>query len=280
MRSHRLNLEESFFMGEIISVHSFRGGTGKSNLTANVATIVAMKGFRVGIVDTDVQSPGIHVLFGFNENNLKLALNDYLWGRASIEETAYAIHETAALEPERAFLRNLKMWLVPSSIRTNEIARVLREGYDVGLLNEGFHALVKKLDLDYLFIDTHPGLNEETLLSIAVSNTLVIILRPDQQDFQGTAVTVDVARKLEVPRLRLVINKALSRFDLEKMKADVSATYNATVSGVLTLSEDVVSNASNNIFCALFPDHPWSQSIRTIADDLIAKAQPRRQETL
>ena len=267
-------------MGEIISVHSFRGGTGKSNLTANVATIVAMKGFRVGIVDTDVQSPGIHVLFGFNENNLKLALNDYLWGRASIEETAYAIHETAALEPERAFLRNLKMWLVPSSIRTNEIARVLREGYDVGLLNEGFHALVKKLDLDYLFIDTHPGLNEETLLSIAVSNTLVIILRPDQQDFQGTAVTVDVARKLEVPRLRLVVNKALSRFDLEKMKADVSATYNATVSGVLTLSEDVVSNASNNIFCALFPDHPWSQSIRAIADDLIAKAQPRRQETL
>jgi septum site-determining protein MinD len=41
-------------------------------------------------------------------------------------------------------------------------------------------------------------LNEETLLSILISDTLVLILRPDQQDFQGTAVTVEVARKLKI----------------------------------------------------------------------------------
>ena len=49
-------------MGKIISIHSFRGGTGKSNLTANLATNVALMGNRVGIVDTDIQSPGIHTL--------------------------------------------------------------------------------------------------------------------------------------------------------------------------------------------------------------------------
>lgn len=257
-------------MGEIISIHSFRGGTGKSNLTANIATQIAMKGFRVGIVDTDIQSPGIHVLFGFDENSIDRSLNDYLWGRAPIESTAYPIHEIAGVKPDRGFLRDLKIWLIPSSIRTNEIARVLREGYDVSLLNEGFHTLVKKLELDYLLIDTHPGLNEETLLSIAISNGLIIILRPDQQDLQGTAVTVDVARKLEVPRLRLVVNKALTRYDLEKMKADISATYDARVSGVLPLSEDVASNASGNIFSALYPDHQWSQTLRVIADDIIS----------
>jgi len=41
---------------------------------------------------------------------------------------------------------------------------------------------MSELKLDYLFLDTHPGLNEETLLSIAVSNILVLILRPDKQD--------------------------------------------------------------------------------------------------
>jgi MinD-like ATPase involved in chromosome partitioning or flagellar assembly len=45
-------------------------------------------------------------------------------------------------------------------------------------------------------------LNEEPLLSIAISDALVIILRPDQQEFQGTAVAVDVARKLQVPEMR------------------------------------------------------------------------------
>jgi MinD-like ATPase involved in chromosome partitioning or flagellar assembly len=258
-------------MGEIISIHSFRGGTGKSNLTANLATIMAMRGYRVGIVDTDIQSPGIHVLFGFDETKLTKALNDYLWGKSPIEETAYPIHEVAGDDPNRAFLKDLKIWLIPSSIRTGEIARVLREGYDVGLLNEGFHTLLQKLKLDYLFIDTHPGLNEETLLSIAISSALVIILRPDQQDFQGTAVTVDVARKLEVPNLRLVINKALSRYNFDEVKAQAEKTYSVPVSGVLPLSEDVASNASNNIFSALHPDHPWSVTVKAIADDIFGK---------
>ncbi|MBN1681301.1 MAG: MinD/ParA family protein [Anaerolineae bacterium] len=256
-------------MGEIISIHSFRGGTGKSNLTANVATQIAMQGKRVAIVDTDIQSPGIHVLFGFDETMLNVALNDYLWGKIPIEAAAHSIREKVGNQPDRAFLKELDMWLIPSSIRTGEIARVLREGYDVGLLNEGFHTLLDKLQLDYLFIDTHPGLNEETLLSIAISNALVIILRPDQQDFQGTAVTVDVARKLEVPRLWLVVNKALTRYDFQKVKADIQAIYNVPVAGVLPLSEDVASNASGNIFSALHPDHPWSQTVQEIVANII-----------
>ena len=73
---------------------------------------------------------------------------------------------------------------------------MLREGYDVGLLNDGFRGLTDALNLDILMIDTHPGLNEETLLSIAISDALGIIMRPDQQDYQGTGVTVEIARKL------------------------------------------------------------------------------------
>lgn len=44
-------------MGSIISVHSFRGGTGKSNTTANLGCTLATLGYRVAIVDTDIQSP-------------------------------------------------------------------------------------------------------------------------------------------------------------------------------------------------------------------------------
>lgn len=73
---------------KVVSIHSFRGGTGKSNSTANIAATVARYGHRVGIIDTDIQSPGIHVLFGFDEKNIGHSLNDYLWGRCSIEDTA------------------------------------------------------------------------------------------------------------------------------------------------------------------------------------------------
>ena len=256
-------------MGEIISIHSFRGGTGKSNVTANVATQAAMMGHRAAIVDTDIQSPGIHTLFGFDENMIEKALNDYLWGKASIEECAYPLHETSGNQPGREYLKDLKLWLIPSSIRTGEIARVLREGYDVGLLNEGFQEIIDELELDYLFIDTHPGLNEETLLSVAISSGLIIILRPDNQDFQGTAVTVDVARKLEVPRLRLVVNMALPTYDFQVMKESISDTFESKVAGVLPLSDDVASNASTHVFSALNPDHQWSETIREIAEEIL-----------
>lgn len=257
-------------MGQIVSIHSFRGGTGKSNLTANLAVLMAQEGKRIGIVDTDIQSPGIHVLFGFDETNVDASLNDYLWGKIPIEKAAYPIHEIASQRPGREFLKDYKMWLIPSSIRTGEIARILREGYDVGMLNDGFHTLIEKLNLDYLLIDTHPGLNDETLLSIAISSALIIILRPDSQDFQGTAVTVDVARKLEVPKLRLVVNKALSKvYDIDKLSDEISEIYSAKVSAVLPLSEDVAFNASKNIFVALHPDHPWTEAMREVARDIM-----------
>lgn len=256
-------------MPSIVSIHSFRGGTGKSNLSANVATQLAMRGLRVGVVDTDIQSPGLHVLFGMTEATVNKSLNDYLWGRATIHEAAYPVAEVAGRSPDRAFLRDLQLWLIPSSIRTSEIARVLREGYDVNILNDGFNDLVAELQLDYLIIDTHPGMNEETLLSVAISNMLIVLLRPDQQDFQGTAVTLDISRKLDVPNIRLVLNKVPLRFDVNALAVDVTSLYNAPVVAALSLSEDVAAAGSDNIFSAVYPDHAWSQSVRLVTDDII-----------
>lgn len=255
-------------MPKIVSVHSFRGGTGKSNVTANVATLVARRGKRVGVVDTDIQSPGIHVLFGLDEEKIDRCLNDYLWGKCAVEEAAYEVGAALKTEEGEAAVMGGGIYLIPSSLKAGEIARVLREGYDVGLLNDGFRDLIERLGLDYLFIDTHPGLNEETLLSIAISDVLLILLRPDQQDYQGTGVTVDVARKLDVPRMYLTINKVLSSFAADDVKQKVEDTYGCEVAAVLPLSEDVVRLASSDLFCLRYPDHPFSRGLGAIADRL------------
>lgn len=253
-------------MSKIVSIHSFRGGTGKSNTTANLAAIVARSGHRVGIVDTDIQSPGIHVLFGFDEDKMVNSLNDYLWGRCLVEEAAYDV--TSILEGVGT--NNSCIYLIPSSIKARDITKVLREGFDFSLLNDGFQELIEALDLDYLFIDTHPGLNEETLLSITISDILVLILRPDRQDFQGTAVTVEVARKLEVPKMLLLINKALPVLDFEALHQQVEKTYNATVAGILPLSEEMIQMASSDLFCLRFPNHPFSQVMEKVAKQIMA----------
>jgi len=246
-------------MSKIISIHSFRGGTGKSNTTANLAAQMAIAGLRVGIVDTDIQSPGIHVLFGLDEAQMVHSLNDYLWGKCKIEEAAHEVSKNLGVSVSG------KVYLIPSSSKAGEIARVLREGYDVSLLNDGFQELVEQLNLDILLIDTHPGLNEETLLSIAISDVLLIIMRPDQQDFQGTSVTVDVARKLDVPELYLVVNKVPQVFNFDEIRGRVEKLYNSDVAAILPHSDDLMVLASAGVFSVRYPDHPVSAIYRQLA---------------
>ena len=249
-------------MAQVVSIHSFRGGTGKSNTTANLAVLLARRGQRVGVVDTDIQSPGIHVLFGLDEETMTHSLNDYLWAKCEIKQTAHDVSASLGMTGAG------KVFLVPSSIKAGEIARVLREGYDVGLLNDGFRDLIDSLNLDYLLIDTHPGLNEETLLSIAISDVLLIILRPDQQDYQGTGVTVDVARKLNVPELLLIVNKVPAAFDLDEVRVRVSKTYGAPVAAVLPHSDDIMTLASAGVFAARNPGHPITVALDGVANAL------------
>ena len=249
-------------MPQIISVHSYRGGTGKSNTTANLATLLAVAGRRVGVVDTDIQSPGIHILFGLGEGDVGHSLNDYLWGRCQIKEAAHDV--TAGIGAEGAG----KVFLIPSSMKAGDIARVLREGYDVGLLRDGLHELIEALGLDVLLIDTHPGLNEETLLSIAISDILLIILRPDQQDYLGTSVTVEVARKLDVPRLVLVVNKVPALFDPKDVRERVEQAYGCEVAAVLPHADEMMALASAAPFALRFPQHPITAALRQVVATL------------
>lgn len=256
--------------GKIVSIHSFRGGTGKSNTTANLAAQAAMTGKRVAVVDTDIQSPGIHVLFGLDEDKMGKTLNDFLHDKCSIRDVAFNVGEKAVDAEGRSKLAGKSLWLLPSSIRGREISEILRSGYDVNRLNEGFQTILKELDLDYLFIDTHPGLNEETLLSIAISDVLIIVLRPDNQDLQGTAVTVDIARSLDVPNLILMVNKAIPKYDFADIKKQIEQTFHAPVAGVLPLSFDMADNASKDLFSLRYPDHDWSQALRSVAQAVLA----------
>ena len=250
-------------MAKIISIHSFRGGTGKSNTIANVAVLLAAEGRRVGVIDTDIQSPGIHVLFGLAGEEISHTLNDYLWGKCDIQQTAHNVTPNLGTDIKG------QVFLTPSSIKPGEITRVLREGYDAQLLTRGFRKLIEELGLDVLMIDTHPGLGEETLLSIVISHTLAIILRPDQQDYEGTGVTVEVARHLKVPRMVLIVNNLPSVFDSAAVKAQVEKAYDCPVAAVLPHSDEMMALASGGIFALHYPDHPMTALYKQVAVRLV-----------
>jgi MinD-like ATPase involved in chromosome partitioning or flagellar assembly len=251
-------------MSTIVSLHSFRGGTGKSNLIANLACSIVQRGKRVAIVDTDVQSPGLHVLFGLDVRNMGYTLNDYLYGHCAIEEVAHDVTGQLGQQAARGVLS-----LLPSRMTAGDIAKVLRESYEIHLLLDGLYELSEVLKLDYLLLDTHPGLNEETLLTIGVSDILILLLRPDKQDFQGTAITVEVVRKLGVKHMLLVVNKVVPSLDSESLKQQVQKTYNAPVIGVLPLNEEMTRMGSEALLTQIDPDSSYSKGVREVVDQIL-----------
>ena len=253
-------------MATIVSVHSFRGGTGKTNTTANLAALIARDGRRVAVIDGDIQSPGIHVLFGLNGDDVTASLNDFLWHGRDLADVVKDVTDMQGVPLAG------RLYLIPSSMKPGEIARVLREGYDAKRLTAGLRRLVNELRLDFLFIDTHPGLNEETLLSLVISHSLLIIMRPDKQDYEGTAITARVARELEVPHILLVVNKTPENLNAATVAARVESAYGYPVAGVLPHSDELMSLASEGVFALRYPDHPLSESYRRIATKLLATA--------
>jgi MinD-like ATPase involved in chromosome partitioning or flagellar assembly len=247
-------------MGKIIAIHSFRGGTGKSGIIANIAACLAYKGKKVCIIDVDIQSPGIHVFFGLEPSDLKHSLNEYLWGDCSIED---ATKNVSSPEIEAA---GGKIYLVPSSMNMRDIARIMKEGYEVSLLNNGFTHALKALDLDYLLLDTHPGIGEETLLSLALSDILLVVMRPDNQDYQGTAITLDICNRLEVPNLFLVVNKVLQKYDFNEVKKQIEKVFGFNVAAVLPHSDDLIELGSRDLLYITHREHPFSRGIEVIAN--------------
>jgi MinD-like ATPase involved in chromosome partitioning or flagellar assembly len=246
-------------MATIVSVHSFRGGTGKSNTTANLAAVVAARGLRVGVIDADIQSPGIHVLFGMAGETGHASLNDFLWRGQKIGDVALDMTDRVG------GLGGGRLYLIPSSMEPGEITRVLREGYDAQRLTRGLRELVDQLSLDVLLIDTHPGLNEETLLSLVISDALIIVMRPDRQDFEGTGITARVAKELEVPRIWIVVNKTPTDLDLDAVAEQVRATYDVDVAAVLPHSDDLMRLGSEGVLALRDPGHALTARYRDLA---------------
>jgi PAS domain S-box-containing protein len=245
----------------LIAVHSFRGGTGKSYLTTQLATLLAAGGMRVGILDLDVQSPGIHLMFGLNGQDIPFTLNDFIGGHCELEQIAYNVTD-ALRKPVPG-----EVWLIPASTQPGQIAQLISQGYDADQLQQIFSRLMVELGLDKLIIDTHPGINEEALLAINSAHHLLVALRPDTLDYEGTGLLVQVARKLNSPNVMLVANQAPAD-NVAAVRQQLENTFDTPVAAVIPYDGHVQELDGVGAFVLEQPEHAVTQAIRGILKPL------------
>jgi MinD-like ATPase involved in chromosome partitioning or flagellar assembly len=251
-------------MAKIIAIHAFARGTGKTSLVANLAALLAMDGLRVGVVDTELAVPGLHEHFGLKLSVPPFTLNDYLMGQCTIREAV--IDLTPQLEQTMAGT----VVLVPASNDAGDIVRVLRTGFDVTLLSDAFHALIKEFRLDVLLIDDQVGLNEASLACFALADVLLYVLRLDRQDYLATAVVVDVAQRLSVPRVLLIANMVTADYDVEQVQTKIEDTYHCEVPAVLPYCAELAEFGYRGVFAIRYPDHPVTALLHRIVARALA----------
>ncbi|NUM45301.1 MAG: MinD/ParA family protein [Anaerolineales bacterium] len=247
-------------MTKTIGIHSFRRGTGKTFFTGNLGLLLAQEGWRVAIVDTDFQAPDLHTLFDIPLTEITTTLNDYLDGNSPLASAIYEVtHRVSALKG--------KLYLLPASTDHNAITKILRQGYAVEKLGETFRQLSKTYALDAILMDTSAGLTEESLRSLALADSVAIVMLPDQQHFQGTAVMADLAHQLRVPSISLVVNQVPEVYNPAQVKLEIETKYENPVLAVLPFVEEC--RADEQFFVLKYPTHPLTVSLMQIVLGLL-----------
>lgn len=148
-------------------------------------------------------------------------------------------------------------------------------GYDVGLLPEGFDRLAAHHALDVLLLDTHAGLNNESVTAMASADVLMIMARADRIDLSGVEETIALAGRLTCRRT-LVLSMAPEGIDREAARRRSEAVYGAPLAGILPYSPEMAALYGERIFAEAHPDHPLVGEFRTIISALDARDEVSR----
>ncbi len=254
-------------MPKTISFHSFRRGTGKSNIIANIASLLANEGMRVGVIDTDLQSPSSHILYNLEAKNTKETWTDFLRNKAPIEKVFY---DVTPIEKE---LGKGKIFLAPANIEIKSILSTLREGFEIERIGQGNINITKILNLDILLIDTYAGLKAEAITPIALSDMLFIVMRLDKQDYQGTSFVIQIGQQLGIKNISLILNDVPPAHNISEISSQIKNKYDCEVTSILPHSPKMLNFASQGIFVNQYPKTPLTNAYRKISKAIIQKTE-------
>src|SRR5260370_36415606 len=242
---------------KVIGVEWLKGGTGKTTLTANLASTLALD-HRVGVMDLDVCGPGLHVPFGLRKGDIKAALTDIFLGAASPDDVVVDLSRKYGLSKGGLFF-------CPASNKVEDMLRLLKSGLEVSVFQDILQKVGESKNLDYIIVDTHPGVENDTVLAMGCCDALILVYRVDQQDLFGTAVMVLLAETFEKPTY-LALNMVppcVKIKDAVKVGQELADLFRSKFLEAFEFQIDVINNLIRSVFVL---DHPTSTFARKLGE--------------
>lgn len=255
-------------LNKAITVHSFKGGTGKSNLSANTALTLARRGWNVVLLDFDFRAPSLNALFQYN--GVEYYINDWLAQQCELPEVL--IDLTDQFNTKGRFQVGFTN---PSGQAINEMTmHSLDEEWQAQVLQlvlDGKDLLFERFGINFQIFDTSPGFALSSINAILAADELILVIKMDQLDIVGTQHLIKgVYNQTLGKRPELIINKVpcsmlQSSEDYSKLKDSLGRKLGIEVVSIIPCFCEVMENMSQSLFVTKNPDHQFSQSIMQLA---------------
>ena len=173
-----------------IMVMSGKGGVGKSTVAANLAAQLALKGFKVGLLDSDIHGPSIPKMFG-------------------IEDTRPEVDEKGIVPVP--VTENLKVMSIALLLEDKDSPIIWRGPAKMAAIKQ-FLEDVSWGKLDYLIVDLPPGTGDEPLSIAQLIEKVdgaVVVTTPQDMALVSVRKSITFAHMLKVPVIGIVENMSV-----------------------------------------------------------------------
>ncbi len=167
-----------------IGVYSAKGGVGKTTIAINLAFALKEKGFKVGLLDADIDCPNVTMFLGMENEKMEPRLP-----LVPVEKNGVKVASTAMLVDE---MKRPIIWRGPIIVK---MLGDFFENTDWG-------------ELDYLICDLNPGTSDAplTIMQVLDLDGFVIVTTPQRIAGINATRSGMMAKRLGVPVLGVVEN--------------------------------------------------------------------------
>jgi pilus assembly protein CpaE len=192
--------------GQIVTVFSPKGGTGKTVIATNLAVAVArQEGKRVLLLDLDLQFGDVAIMLGVEPDK---TIYDLVVAPGELDSeklAGYVTKHTSGLDMVPAPLRPEDAELVTEA-KLSRLLEVARETYDV------------------IVVDTSPFFHGPMLATLDRTDELLLVCGLDVPTLKNIRLSLQTLELLSFPqsRVRLVLNRANSKVGLKKREVETA----------------------------------------------------------
>jgi MinD-like ATPase involved in chromosome partitioning or flagellar assembly len=247
----------------IVAVHSYKGGTGKTLISANLATLLAAESKKTCLLDMDFLAPSLHSLFKSDPPDFWL--NDYMNGACKPEKMLKPL-SYERLEKEKLFIG----FANPSTEAIREMSAKDRkwEMQALARLLSLRDSLLSALSFDYLILDTSPGLQYSSINAIATADMALLVTTLDESDLRGTLQMLHDLYEHFGKKTAILLNKVLPGLPSSEMMKRLQSgigSLKLVISVNIPCSCEIPVSENPCFYACEKPYSPLSRALHNIA---------------